>query len=62
MPVLFSWFGFLCVRIPLAYLLTTPQVSLGPLGMVRGYDMGLFGAWVAMTVVIRGPLASTRSR
>jgi putative MATE family efflux protein len=47
-PVLFSWFGFLCVRIPLAYLLTAPQVNLGPLGVVRGYDMGLFGAWVAM--------------
>ena len=24
-PVLFSWFGFLCVRIPLAYLLTAPR-------------------------------------
>lgn len=47
-PVLFSWFGFLGVRIPLAYLLTTPQVNLGPLGVVRGYDMGLFGAWIAM--------------
>lgn len=47
-PVLFSWFGFLGVRIPLAYLLTAPQVNLGALGVVPGYDMGLLGAWVAM--------------
>ncbi len=47
-PVLFSWVGFLCVRIPLAYLLTAPQVNLGRLGVVPGYDMGLLGAWVAM--------------
>ena len=47
-PVLFSWFGFLVVRLPLAYLLTGPQVDLGALGVVRGYDLGLLGAWVAM--------------
>lgn len=47
-PVLFSWIGFLGVRIPLAYLLTGPLVSLGPFGTVRGADMGLLGAWVAM--------------
>jgi Na+-driven multidrug efflux pump len=47
-PVLLSWLGFLGVRIPLAYLLTAPQVNLGSLGVVRGYDMGLLGAWVAM--------------
>ncbi|MDY3560939.1 MATE family efflux transporter [Gemmata sp. JC673] len=47
-PVLFSWLGFLGVRIPLAYLMTAPQVGLGPLGTVRGGDMGLLGAWVAM--------------
>ena len=47
-PVLISWLGFLGIRIPLAYLLTRPAVDLGPLGVVPGYDMGLFGAWVAM--------------
>ena len=43
-PVLFNWFGFLCVRIPLAYLLT------------RYYDMGLYGAWIAMVsdIWVRG--------
>src|SRR5262245_13561970 len=38
-PVLFSWFGFLGVRLPLAYLLTAPQVDLGALGVIPGYDM-----------------------
>ena len=40
-PVLFTWAGFLGVRLPLAYLLTLPSVGLG-----------LFGAWMAMFVDI----------
>lgn len=36
-PVIFTWIGFLCVRIPLAYWLTSPSVGLG-----------LLGAWWAM--------------
>lgn len=36
-PVLFSWFGFLGIRIPLAYWLTNPSMGLG-----------LYGAWLAM--------------
>ncbi len=57
-PVLFSWTGFLVVRIPLAYLLTSHELDLGPLGVVRGFDWGLFGAWVAMLadIWIRGIL------
>jgi Na+-driven multidrug efflux pump len=47
-PVLFTWIGFLCVRIPLAYVLSFPQVDLGALGTVPGADLGLFGAWLAM--------------
>jgi Na+-driven multidrug efflux pump len=49
-PVLFSWFGFLAVRIPLAYYLT------GPAGM------GLFGAWLAMfaDLWVRGALFLAR--
>ncbi len=47
-PVLFSWSGFLIVRIPLAYLLTQKELNLGPLGIIHGFDMGLFGAWLAM--------------
>ncbi len=50
-PVAFTWLGFLGVRIPLAYLLTS-----GPL------DMGLYGAWVAMVadVAVRGTLLALR--
>jgi putative MATE family efflux protein len=36
-PLLFTWTGFLVVRIPLAYLLTGPW-----------FGWGLFGAWLAM--------------
>src|SRR5262249_49679478 len=44
-PVLFTWVGFLGVRIPLAYLLTAPSLHLG-----------LFGAWLAMfaDLMVRG--------
>jgi Na+-driven multidrug efflux pump len=44
-PVLFTWIGFLAVRIPLAYVLTGPA-----------FDLGLLGAWVAMTadLFVRG--------
>jgi putative MATE family efflux protein len=54
-PVLFTWLGFLGVRIPLAYWLRQPLVDLGPLGIWEG---GLFGAWVAMfaDLYVRGAL------
>jgi Na+-driven multidrug efflux pump len=44
-PVLFTWVGFLLVRIPLAYLLTEPR-----------FHLGLYGAWLAMTadLYVRG--------
>jgi putative MATE family efflux protein len=47
-PVLFTWLGFFGVRLPLAYLLTRPDMDLGPLGRVPGLDLGLYGAWLAM--------------
>jgi putative MATE family efflux protein len=55
-PVLFTWIGFLCVRIPLAYALALPEVDLGPLGTVAAANMGLFGAWLAMfaDLLVRG--------
>lgn len=50
-PVLFTWIGFLGVRIPLGYLLTGPYVG-----------WGIFGAWMAMNadIVIRGTLLFAR--
>jgi Na+-driven multidrug efflux pump len=56
-PVLFTWAGFLGVRIPLAYLLTRDHLDLGII-TVPGYDLGLFGAWLAMfaDLYVRGAL------
>ncbi len=50
-PLLFTWFGFLLVRIPLAYLLTGDW-----------FHMGLFGAWLAMCadLLMRGLLVLLR--
>lgn len=61
-PVLISWFGFLGVRIPLAYLLTRPSVDLGLLGTVGGWDLGLLGAWMAMCadIWVRGSFFAVR--
>jgi putative MATE family efflux protein len=55
-PVLFTWTGFLVVRIPLAYLLTQDRLDLGPLGTWPGAGLGLYGAWLAMVadLVVRG--------
>jgi Na+-driven multidrug efflux pump len=47
-PVLFTWFGFFVVRIPLAYLLTQPRIDLGPLGTFDRLQPELLGAWLAM--------------
>jgi putative MATE family efflux protein len=55
-PVLFTWIGFLGIRIPLAYYLAFPTLHLGPLGEVQGRNLGLWGAWLAMCadLTIRG--------
>ncbi len=55
-PVLFTWFGFFVLRIPLAYLLTRSVIDLGPLGVCKGFDLGLRGAWLAMfaDLLVRG--------
>jgi putative MATE family efflux protein len=62
MPVVFSWLGFLGVRIPLGHVLALPAVDLGPLGVAPGYDMGLIGAWIAMCadIWIRGTFFALR--
>jgi Na+-driven multidrug efflux pump len=50
-PVVFTWIGFLGVRIPLGYWLT------GPTG-----GWGIFGVWLAMNadIVLRGTLLIVR--
>jgi Na+-driven multidrug efflux pump len=61
-PVLFTWIGFLCLRIPLAYLFTMKTIDLGVLGEWPGCNWGLFGAWLAMfaDLVVRGVLLFLR--
>lgn len=55
-PVLFTWTGFFAVRVPLAYYLALPYLDLGPFGTVAGWNLGLFGAWLAMfaDITVRG--------
>ena len=55
-PVLITWLGFFLVRIPLAYFLTRDTLDLGPLGVIAGCDLGLYGAWLAMfaDIFVRG--------
>lgn len=55
-PVVFTWVGFLLVRIPLTYFLALPFVDLGDWGRLPGCDLGLFGAWLAMfaDLMVRG--------
>jgi len=61
MPVLYTWIGFLAVRIPLAYLLTRPDLEWAGLGQ---WEVGqrLYGAWVAMfaDLFLRGVLLYLR--
>lgn len=61
-PVVFTWIGFLVVRLPLAYFLTRDQVHLGALGTLPGWNLGLFGAWIAMLIdlFVRGGLFLSR--
>jgi putative MATE family efflux protein len=55
-PLLFTWIGFLGIRIPLTYVLALESVDLGSLGTWHGAALGLYGAWLAMfaDIVIRG--------
>src|SRR5262245_11045594 len=57
-PILLTGIGFLVIRIPLAYVLTRPEVDLGQFGRLPGWDLGLIGAWIAMfaDLTVRGVL------
>jgi putative MATE family efflux protein len=57
-PLLFTWVGFVGVRIPMTIWLTQPLVHLGP----WEWHGGLFGAWVAMfaDLFVRGGAFLTR--
>jgi putative MATE family efflux protein len=61
-PVLFTWLGFLGVRIPLTYWLCLDRLDLGLLGVWPGWELGLIGAWWAMfaDLHVRGALVLWR--
>ncbi len=61
-PVVFTWVGFLLVRIPLAYWLAFPELDWPLVGTVAGWGLGLFGAWLAMfaDLLLRGVLFLAR--
>jgi Na+-driven multidrug efflux pump len=61
-PVVFTCIGFLVIRIPLAHFLALERVDLGALGVWNGWNMGLYGAWLAMfaDLSVRGLLFLAR--
>lgn len=62
-PLLFTFVGFLLVRIPLAYLLAWDQVPIpGTAIILPGFGWGVIGAWLAMLsdVTLRGILITWR--
>jgi Na+-driven multidrug efflux pump len=56
MPAVLNCLGLFGVRVPLAYLLTLKTIDVGSWGTWPGYDLGLFGAWIAMVadLYVRG--------
>jgi putative MATE family efflux protein len=54
-PVLFTWVGFLGIRIPLTYVLTETSLNL-PWFSWPEHSLGLYGAWLAMfaDLMVRG--------
>jgi putative MATE family efflux protein len=62
-PLLFTFIGFICVRIPLAYWLAWDEIPLGSTGVViKGWNLGLCGAWAAAAadIIVRCGLVSYR--
>lgn len=50
-PLIFTFIGFLLVRIPLAYLLALPGFTINGLDWhIVGYNLGIVGAWYAMWI------------
>jgi putative MATE family efflux protein len=62
-PLMFTFLGFLGLRIPLAYLLAWEEIPLPALGgSLPGFGLGVIGAWYAMVadVFARSLLILTR--
>jgi len=61
-PLLFTWVGFFVVRLPLAWWLSRETVQFLGLPPFAGWNLGLFGCWLAMQIDInlRGVLFLAR--
>lgn len=62
-PLVFTFVGFLGVRIPLAYLLAWDQFTIPLVNFaIEGFNMGVIGAWYAMIadVILRSFLILAR--
>lgn len=57
-PLLYTWIGFLGVRLPLAAVLSRGEVSIPGFPVIPGAAMGLYGCWLAMQadIHVRGTL------
>jgi putative MATE family efflux protein len=62
-PLVFTFIGFICVRIPLAYWFAWDKIELtGTDIVIQGWNLGLQGAWMAAVtdIIIRCGLVSYR--
>ena len=62
-PLLFTFLGLVCIRIPLAYWLAKEQVEIPILAIsFDGWGLGIIGAWYAMIVdvVVRSLMITAR--
>ncbi|MCE2806418.1 MAG: MATE family efflux transporter, partial [Gemmataceae bacterium] len=61
-PLLFTWVGFFAVRLPLAWCLSRETEQFLGLPPFTGWNLGLFGCWLAMQIDInlRGVLFLAR--
>jgi putative MATE family efflux protein len=62
-PLLFTFVGLICIRIPLAYWLAKEQVEIPLLAIsFDGWGLGIIGAWYAMIVdvVVRSLMITAR--
>src|SRR5205085_5640018 len=60
-PLLITFLGLCCIRLPLAAFLAWPEVPLGPF-VLPGLGWGVQGAWIAMVsdIVVRAVLVVLR--
>ena len=62
-PLLFTFVGLICIRIPLAYWLAKDQIQIPFFNLaIDGWGLGILGAWYAMLidVIVRSLMITGR--